>query len=323
MDCLEYAFNTSKGITNMHTTHIDGIDLNLLRQLDALLQNRSVTLAAAQLGIGQPAASRGLARLRKALNDPLLVRTVGRYRLTPRAEQLIPAVVAALQSVDHVFAPARFEPSTSSRCFRIATTDYGSLAVMNRAAPALLREAPSSRLDIVPWNASTLDDLADGNVDLALYADDPLPPTYAYRKLFVESFSCMYRKGHPVAQRARSGPMRSRLKALAGYPQAVIAYPAGREILYEDLFEQWEGPRERIALSLPYFLAAPWIVAESDLVLVVPARIAECLASLKVLESVPFPMRNMRFEYRMIWHERVHRDLAHSWLRSVVVQSIG
>jgi len=317
-----YAHNAFKGIADMHTRHIAELDLNLLKLLDALLDARGVTLAAEQLGIGQPAASRALARLRKVLNDPLLVRAQGGYRLTPRAEQLRPEVVLALRALDQVFAPAQFDPASTTRRFRIAATDYGSLAVLNHAVPALLRSAPDARVDVLPWGESTLDALADADIDLALYADDPLPAAYSYRRLFSETFTCLYRWGHPIGLRARTGSSAARLKALGSYSQAVIAYPAGRVTQYDDLFAQLDLPHELVALSLPYFLAAPWIIADSDLVLVVPTRVAACLASMAALDSVPFPARATGFEYHMVWHERMHRDLAHQWLREVILKSI-
>lgn len=306
----------------MHSRHIAGLDLNLLKVLDALLDARGVTVAAERLGVGQPAASRALARLRQALNDPLLVRARGGYRLTPRAEQLRPEVATALRSLDQVFAPAQFDPAHTTRRFRIAATDYGSVAVLNHALPAFLRAAPTARLDVVPWSESTLDELAEAGIDLALYADDPLPAAFAYRRLFTETFTCLYRRGHPIGRRARNGPATVRLKTLGSYPQAVIAYPTGRSTQYDDLFTDLGLPRERIALSLPYFLAAPWIVAESDLILVVPTRVAACLASVAALDSVPFAVRSAVFEYRMVWHERMHRDLAHQWLRKVILGSV-
>lgn len=306
----------------MHQRHIAELDLNLLKLLDALLDARGVTLASERLGIGQPAASRALARLRKVLSDPLLVRAQGGYQLTPRAENLRPQVALALRALDQVFAPAHFDPAATTRRFRIAATDYGSLAVLNQAAPALLRHAPAARLDVLPWSESTLDALADADIDLALYADDPLPPAYAWRRLFTETFTCLYRRGHPIGQCARVGSTKSRLKALGSYPQAVIAYPAGRITQYDDLFGQLDMPHERIALSLPYFLAAPWIIAGSDLVLVVPTRVAACLAAAAGLDSVALPTRAAGFEYRMVWHERMHRDLGHHWLRDVILRSV-
>lgn len=306
----------------MHPRHIAELDLNLLKLLEALLETCGVTRAAEQLGIGQPAASRALARLRKVLDDPLLVRVEGRYQLTPHAQHLRPQVAQAVHALDRVFTPPHFDAATTTRRFRIAATDYGSLAVLNHGVPALLRCAPLARLDVLPWSDTTLDALAVADIDLALYADDPLPPAYAYRRLFTETFTCLFRRGHPIGSRARSGSSSSILKALAGYPQAVIAYPSGRVTQYDNLFEQIPLARERVALSLPYFLAAPWVIDNSDLILVVPTRVAVRLASIAELDSTNFPARNASFEYRMVWHQRMHHDLGHRWLRELILKSL-
>lgn len=306
----------------MHQTHIRTLDLNLLRILGALLEVRSVSRAAEQVGVSQPAASRALARLRKVLGDPLLVRSQGLYRLTPRAEQLLPEVALALRAVAQVFAPAVFDPASSERRFVVATTDYGALSVLQQASPALLSSAPKARLDVVQWSAHTLADLADGQVDLALYADDPLPPAYSYRRLFSETFTCLYRTGHPIGRRAITGTKAARLKALGSFPQAVIAYPSGRVVQYDDVLARLGVPTQRVALSIPYFMAAPWIIARTDLVLTAPTRIATQLASLANLETAPFPATDTGFEYRMVWHERMHRDLGHRWLRELVLAAV-
>lgn len=321
MPVSAYAVNESNRIADMPQTHIRNLDLNLLKILGALLESRGVSRAAEQVGVSQPAASRALAKLRKVLGDPLLVRSQGLYRLTPRAEELRPEVSLALRSVAQVFAPTAFEPSSTARRFTVATTDYGAFSVLQQASPVLLQSAPGARLDIVQWSAQTLADLADGHVDLALYADDPLPPAYSYRRLFSETFTCLYRKGHPIGSRALVGSKSARLKALASYPQAVIAYPSGRVIQYDDVLARLSVPTQRVALSVPYFMAAPWIIAQTDLVLTAPTRIATRLASLANLEMSPFPAKDVGFEYRMVWHERMHRDLGHRWLRELVIST--
>lgn len=322
MPACAYAVNESKDITGMLLMHTKELDLNLLRILAALLDLRGVSRAAEELGISQPAASRALGRLRKVLGDPLLVRSQGFYRLTPRAEELKPEVALALRAVGQVFAPAAFDPAITERRFTVATTDYGAVSVLQRASPCLLRSAPRARLDVVQWNAQTLAALADGHVDLALYADDPLPPSYSYRRLFSETFTCLYRMGHPIGKRAVTGSKAARLKALGSFPQAVIAYPSGRVVQYDDVLAKLGVPTQRVALSVPYFMAAPWIIAESDLVLTAPTRIATQLASLANLATAPFPATDAGFEYRMVWHERMHRDLGHRWLRELVLASV-
>jgi DNA-binding transcriptional LysR family regulator len=121
---------------NMNDPRLDALDLGSLRLLGLLLETLSVTRSAERLGVSQPTASRGLARLRAALGDELLVRARGGYALTPRAERLRPLVADASAALERVFAPARFDPGTSAVRFRVAANDHGALTVL---APALAR----------------------------------------------------------------------------------------------------------------------------------------------------------------------------------------
>jgi len=292
-------------------------DFNLLPVLRALLDSASVTRTGELLGLSQPAASRAVARLRKQLGDALLVRTSKGYRLTPFAESLGARVDAALSAAGQVFMPAVFDPACAVREFRIATTDYGALAVVVALAPALAAAAPHTTLTIDPWNENTLTGLERGDLDLALYADDALPPDFHARDLFQESYALIVRRGHPLARSPLRGA--ALIARAAGYPQVVARYPSGRTFGSDDVLAKLGAPTHHIALALPYFLIAPLIVAESDMVMVLPRRVAERFAVLAGVTVLPLGARAPGFAYRMVWHERMHRDAAHQWLRQAVL----
>ncbi|MBK9648646.1 MAG: LysR family transcriptional regulator [Deltaproteobacteria bacterium] len=135
---------------NMNDPRLDSLDLGSLRLLGLLLETLSVTRSAERLGVSQPTASRGLARLRAALGDELLVRARGGYALTPRAERLRPLVADASAALERVFAPARFDPGTSAVRFRVAANDHGALTVLAPALARLSLRAPFARLDVAP-----------------------------------------------------------------------------------------------------------------------------------------------------------------------------
>ena len=130
----------------------ESLDLNLLRTLHALIQTRSVTRAGERLELSQPAASRAVAKLRKLLADPLLVRTSKGYVLTPRAEALASAVASALHAAQQVFTTSTFDPGSATRHFNLATTDYGAIAVVAPVAPHLSKQAPGCMLCLTPWS---------------------------------------------------------------------------------------------------------------------------------------------------------------------------
>ena len=298
------------------------LDLNLLKALQALLDTRSVTQTGERLGLSQPAASRIVARLRAELHDPLLVRTAKGYVLTPRAESLQATTREALTLAQRVFEPVQFDPAASNRRFRMATTDYGMLAAVIPMIDRLSKSAPRLGLSIQPWNDDTLESLEHGRVDLALYADDPLPPDFHYRDMFRESYAVLLRHGHPLMNKAASRK-KNLLDALADYAHVVASYPSGRLYLSDDVLARLKGPRHHTVIEMPYFMAAPWLLKDSDRVMLLPRHAAQTLAAAGGLEWLPLPANQLGFSYRMIWHERAHRDPGLAWLRKELLLAVN
>ena len=297
------------------------LDFNLLKALQALLDTRSVTQTGERLGLSQPAASRVVARLRAELDDPLLVRTAKGYVLTPRAESLWVATRDALAQVQRVFEPIHFNPAASDRTFRLATTDYGVLASVVPLSKVLSEKAPRLGLGVQPWNDDTLNALEQGRVDLALYADDPLPPDFHYRDLYRESYAVLMRRDHPLHQRMSSGRKKNLIKWLAEYPHVVASYPSGRRYLADNVLTRLNGLAHHIVIELPYFLAAPRLLVGTDRVMLLPALAAKTLAQSDELVWMPLPANLLGFSYRLIWHARAHHDPALVWLRREILET--
>ena len=296
------------------------LDLNLLRVLDALLHTRSVTRAGERLGLSQPATSRQVARLRQSLGDPLLVRTAKGYVPTPRAEALAPLARTALDAVRAVFERTGFDPASSTRTFRIATTDYGLLAVAGPASLQIGNAAPALQLVFEPWSDATLADMEQGHIDLALYADDPLPPDFHARELFKERYAVLLRAGHPLTQRSPPPTGRKLIEQLASYPHIAASYPAGRQHLPDDVLERMGARNHRIAMQVPYFTSAAALIGDSDRVMLLPRRAAMYLSSSSgALAVMALPATAPGFVYRQIWHARVHRDPGVTWLRQALM----
>jgi DNA-binding transcriptional LysR family regulator len=127
--------------------NLEAIDLNLLLAFEALIEEQSVTQAARRIGLSQPAMSNALARLRRVLDDPVLVRTPGGMRPTPKAEALAEPIRAALAQLRSALgAPEQFVPRESRRTLRLLTTDYGELLLLGPLLARLAREAPEIRV---------------------------------------------------------------------------------------------------------------------------------------------------------------------------------
>ena len=291
---------------------LEQLDLKTLRLLAALLETASVTRSGEALGLSQPAASRGLERLRQALGDPLLVRTSKGYVLTARAEALKPLAADALAALARMLEGQGFDPATARHTVRIAATDYGYVAVLSRIAPVVARDAPGVCLDVVPLGSTTLADLENGVLDCAVDAEADLPPDFHYRELFRDDYACLVREGHPCL--SRKGSLLARI---GPWPRAIMMYPEGTRMLPDDVLRDLGVVPAAIPLRTPYFMSTPWIVAETDLVVCVPRRAAERLANMSGLKVLRLPDAPT-FSYGLIWHERMHRDPAMRWLRNLV-----
>jgi DNA-binding transcriptional LysR family regulator len=301
-------------ILNMHDLHAPSFDLNLLRILDALLAEQSVTRAAERLNLTQPAVSHALARLRSILQDPLFIRTPRGMQPTPRAATLREPLRLALANLTEALAPAApFIPATARRSFRIATDDYLEFILVPRLLARLGEIAPRVDIRFAMFGSATASDLADGKVDLALTVPDALAgsPALFTQKLFDERFVCLLRQGHP-ALRKRLTP--ERFAALSH----VLVAPGGRTGSIVDTELKTLGLTRRVAVAVPHFLVAPEIVRRTDLVLTLGARLARALAG--GLRVVPHPLKLSGFSVSLFWHGRDHADAAHAWFRGLLAE---
>jgi DNA-binding transcriptional LysR family regulator len=305
-------------IVIMHAEHTDlsGVDLNLVLALDALLAERHVTRAAARLGITQSAASHALARLRDLLGDPLLVRGPrGTMVPTPRATSLAPAIHRILVELSAVLrGDAAFDPATARRTFRIGTSDYVELVLMPRVVERINRIAPNVDLWLHTLADHGDEALTAGTIDVVIGPPrGTARPAGSYEKLlFDESFTCIVRKDHPLAD--------ARL-TLARYCAAahLLVAPRGTPGSFVDDALAAVGRTRRVALAVPHFLVVPHLIASSDLIATLATRIAETFAKSLGLVTMPPPLALPRFQIALAWHERNHDDPPHRWLREQIL----
>lgn len=302
----------------MRPEELAAIDLNLLVVLHSLLRTRSLTRTAAQLGVSQPAASRALARLRVAFGDRLLVRGGRGMVPTVRAEELSEPLAEAMAKLGSVLDKPRFDPTVSSRLFRIATTDYGAVAVLPSFMAKFTREAPGAGIEVVSFSRDVFKALSGGEVDLLLYSDAPVPVSLHARELFRETFVSLVRRGHPLLDRPSMEEIS--LEAFAALPHILVSVFGGPTGPVDQALAR-HGLRRRVALWVPYFATAAFVAAETDLVVTLPARIAARLAGHAGLARLRTPAIVDPFGYRLLWHERSHRDPGAHWLRALMVES--
>ncbi len=303
---------------NVHSLPLEGLDLNLLVALRALLAERHVTRAAARIGLSQPAMSHALSRLREALGDPLLVRTASGMQPTPRAEAMTAPLERALDDIGRVLAsPEPFEPRTSKQRFKIATNDYMELVLFPRLLAALWRDAPDVDVRITNLGMKGNEDLFEGRADIVMgvlgqLGETQVPQGIRFQRVFTDQFVCVVREDHPIVKK------RLTLDDFLALPHALVTPrgDTGRGVVDAVLARQ--GKKRRVAVEIPHFLVAPHIVRETDVVLTLATRVARALAPLLGLRQLAPPIELEGFALSMFWHERNHVDPAHTWLRRVI-----
>jgi DNA-binding transcriptional LysR family regulator len=304
-------------IKSIHDMNLRALDLNLLRVLDALLAERNVTRAAARLHLSQPALSNALGRLRRALGDPLLVRTPRGMVPTPRAAALAEPVHRALAGLEEALGDRRFDPATSDQVFRLAATDYMEFVVFPPLIRRLREIGSRIALHVVPLGETVkAEALARGDVDLALgFFRRPEENLHA-RNLFDERFVCLVRRDHPAARR------RLTLERFVALDHVLVA-PGGvaRGVVDEQL--EHRGLARRVALAIPHFLQVPFIVAETDYVATLAERVAQRFVTLLPLKILTPPLELPGFTVSMLWHARTQHSPAHRWLREQLVEIAG
>ncbi|MCA9709613.1 MAG: LysR family transcriptional regulator [Myxococcales bacterium] len=295
----------------------DKLDANLVLALHALLEERSVTRAAARQGVGQPAMSHALKRLRERFDDPLLVRGDGRrLQLTPRALELADLARQGVEAVARVFeAPATFDPTTADRRFVLATSDAMSVMLVPPLLDLLQREAPGVDLELRPIGPDVEVALDEGRLDLALGRFDHARLGLRRRRLYRETLVCAIRADHPEVGASLE------LATYTALGHLLVAPRGSREGVVDVALAQ-RGARRRVAVVLPTFVAAALIVARSDLVLTLPCRVARWLREQVAIRVLPAPLPLPEYEVLQLWHERDQHDPSHRWLRGAITRAL-
>lgn len=289
------------------------LDFNLLKALDALLDERSVTRAAERLALTQPAVSGMLTRLRESFDDPLFVRAQRGIVPTLRAQQLAVPVKQLLSDIEHILQP-QAEPATASMTLTIASTDYALRAVVVPFLSALRVQAPNIRVAVQPVdNQHLLSQLDRGDVDWALVTPESTAAGLHTSTLFNERYVCVMRANHPDA----IGETLS-LDRFCALDHVLVSSSGGAFQGVTDQALARIGRSRRVTVSVTSFLVLPEILMGSDLIAVVPRRLAKKSTGLIMLEP---PIDIPGFSKAVAWHERTHHDPGQKWLRSLLIDT--
>lgn len=289
------------------------IDLNLLYVFQVLIEELNVTKAANRLNVSQPAVSRSLARLRRAFNDPLFIRTSYGLSATARTESIAPYLVDTLKGLESLIQPPQFNPEVSQRRFIISTTDFGTLTVLPKILNDFYEQAPNAVLEVKYWREETTFELDVSNIDIAIgVVSKESPNSIRAVKLGTDELVCFARSSHPDL---KEGLTLEKYLSL-NHAQVALGNSAREEV---DKALDKMGHKRDISIILPNFAPAVRVVANSNLLLTIPRLFTtevEAMTQDLVAHDLPFDMKS--FDYTMVWHERYQFDLGHQWLRGII-----
>jgi DNA-binding transcriptional LysR family regulator len=303
------------------------LDLNLLRVFDEVMAERNLTRAARNLSITQPAVSNALRRLRETLGDELVRRSGSGVEPTPRALALWPTVRDALRQLQHTLAPGEFDAGVADTTFLLAMADATAAELIPGLVQIVEREAPAVSLRVLPL--TTRDPrrmLENEEVDMAIgyfpaviaslaargQSDAAVP--FETQRLYVGEYVCVMRRGHPLAGSPLSlddfCAARHLLVSFSGRPYGFIDQTLGAL-----------GRERRIVVTVNQFFTAGRVVANSNLLTVLPRHFVKVtgIDEQLVLRELPFEQPLVHVD--AIWHRRAQHGHAHEWLRQALQRS--
>lgn len=301
--------------------NLSAIDLNLMHILAVTLEERSATRAAKKLGVTQSAVSNALARARDLIGDPLLVRDGRAMTPTPVAQDLLPELMGAMNTLRGALNRDRsFDPCSSTRQLTLACADNSQIADVPPLAARMAREMPRARLRVVSVDyLIAAGGLASSEIDVALGVRASQPGVHL-ELLYKDPTVAVVRKGHPV--------VRDRLTR-AAFPRLNfidVHLALGRPGMGHSIVDQGfraQGLVRRVGLVVPGFVAAAMAAAATDLVACMPMRVARALAAHLPIRIAQQPVADLGVEIFLGWHERTHSDPAAAYLRGLILDALS
>ncbi len=294
------------------------LDLNLLRVFDAVMAERNLTRAAERLAMTQPAVSHALKRLREALGEELFVRQAFGMKPTSRAEGLWPEIRQALDRLRAVLDPGDYQPATEDATFQIAMADATAALVLPPLVADLESLHARARVHVLPLTTRDPRSLLEqGEADFALgYFPQAVAALQGqgqlaairHHRLYESQYVCVMRRDHPLAQ----APLD--LDTYCAAHHLLVSF-SGRPHGFVDESLAALGRSRRIVLTVNQFFTAGRVVAQSDLLTVLPARFVSATGYRSGLVERPLPLALAPVHVDMLWHMRDEDRPSLRWMR--------
>jgi len=306
-------------------TNFRTLDLNLLRVFDEVMAERSLTKAARNLSITQPAVSNALRRLRETLGDDLVRRDGHGITPTPFAVTLWPSVREALNHLQAALVPQHFVPSEARNSFVLAMADATAAELMGGLAQELEQRARNISVRVLPLTTRDPRALLDtGGVDLALgyfpavladltaRAQNGEAVAFEHHRLYDGEYVCVMRKDHPLAKEKIS------LEDFCNARHLLVSF-SGRPYGFIDEALASIGKQRRVVMTVNQFFTAGRMVVNSDLLTVLPRHFVPTTGIADELFLCELPFKVTTLHVDAVWHRRKHAQSDHIWLREVLL----
>lgn len=296
----------------MSTIHESRLDLNLLMVFHAVYTERSVTRAAARLGVTQSGVSHSLAKLRDLFGDDLLVRAGGSMVPTPRAEQLHAAVRDVIDMVESQVLPiADFRPATANRVFSTTMSDLSEVVALPPLIKSLRHEAPGCTLRNVRVPTSELAQvLESGRAELAIGNFVAPQGTLYQQTLYMHDFAVLASAQHPRVRKQLN------LQRYLTEEHVVATMGSDEHLVTTGLAPR--ALRRRVAVTVGGIMSIPWLISGTELLATVPTHLARIACERFELRSFALPLSVPPYAIKTYWHPRSHSDSGHRWFREHV-----
>ena len=297
---------------------ITQIDIYALECLRLVVDERSVTRAADKLGISQPSMSNVIARLRRVTGDPLIIRRPDGMAPTPFAEALVMTSGAFLDRLRELATRHEtFDPGSSTRTFLLLAVDYITATIISRLIKRVREDAPGVSIVVAPLDLRNIrETLEKGEADFAITPAHTVPDTLYGTNLAPHEMVCIAKSNHPVLKGTLT------LEQFVAVPHATLSF---RDANSPYVTERWtdeiladEGLTRFKAAQVASVLALPAIVAETDLIAVVPSDLAERASKTYPIDVYPLPIVRPKPQHMVVWHARSIGDPGSQWMRSLL-----
>jgi DNA-binding transcriptional LysR family regulator len=296
------------------------VDLNLLVAFDALMSERSVSRAAAKLGITQSALSHALKRLRIMFGDPLMRRGPRGMEPTERAislQQPMNGILANIHSI--ISTKLAFDAARTKRTFKLSMSDAMSVEALPLIVRKLRKHAPN--IDLLVTSSGPKDACAriiKDEVEIAIGVFPHVQPELLRRELYRDELICVADKNNPLLRRGRMDE-----KSYLASPHVTVAPNLDSGVQLDEIFVAM-GLNRRVVATVPHYIALPALIRGTDLIGHTRLRLVNVLRSSSNLVVFPIParIRVPELSFEEIWHARYEDDPGHRWLRDLIIDAV-